>query len=203
MQSIAHKVLMRVRQRSDSKAFSTEDFRDLGNRNAIDQALSRLARKAILRRVSPGIYDLPSVSPRLGTLSPDMDAVARAMARKNKVHLQPAGALAANALGVSTQVPAARVYFVEGFPKKFRIGRQRIDFRHGSPRNMAGAGRVSGVVFQAIRHLGKRGITDDVLRKIGAALSPKDKQIVRQDAKNTFGWIRDLVPTLTDESATS
>src|SRR5204862_7328966 len=108
----------------------------------------------------------PSTSPRLGKLSPDLDAVARAIARKNKVNLQPAGALAANALGVSTQVPAARVYFTQGFPKKFRIGGQRIDFRHGSPRNMAGAGRVSGVVFQALRHLGRRGISDDVLRKI-------------------------------------
>ncbi len=148
----------------------------------------------------PGIYDLPTTSPRLGKLSPDLDAVARAIARKNRVHLQPAGALAANALGVSTQVPAARVYFVEGFPKKFQIAGQRIDFRHGSPRNMAGAGRVSGVVFQAIRHVGRKGVTDDLLSRIRATLSPKDKSNVRADAKYTFGWIRDLIPKITESS---
>ena len=200
MQSIAHKVLTRFHLKKGSKTFSTEEFLDLGSRAAVDQALSRLARKGVIRRVSPGIFDLPSISPRLGKLSPDLEAVARAIARKNGVHLQPAGELAANALGISTQVPAARVYFIEGFPKKYRIAGQRIDFRHGSPRNMAGAGRVSGVVFQALRHLGRTRVSDDVLRKIRGLLSTKDKRIVRADAKNTFGWIRALVPKITDDS---
>jgi hypothetical protein len=121
-----------------------------------------------------------------------MDAVAKAIARKNKIALQPAGALAANLLGLSTQVPAVRIYFTDGFSKQFRIGGQKIIFRHGSPRNMAGAGKISGTVFQALRYLGRKAITNDRLAKLNQMLSAKDKRVIEADIKYTFGWIRPL-----------
>lgn len=198
MQSIADKILARIRSQKSAGAFSTSDFLDLGSRTAVDQALSRFSRTGTIRRISPGIYDLPRVSPRLGKLSPDLDAVARAIARKNKVKLQPAGALAVNSLGLSTQVPAVRVYFTEGFPKKFKIAGQRVEFRHGSPRNLAGAGKISGVVFQALRYLGPKGVTDDVIDKLKKLLSTPDKRVLRADARDTFDWIRPLIPKITD-----
>ena len=200
MQRLATKILRSIRLKRDLRTFSRDDFSHIGSRDAIAQALSRLARQGVIRRISPGLYDIPRVNPRLGKLSPDMDAVAKAIARKNKIALQPTGALAANLLGLSTQVPAVRVYFTDGFSKQFQIGGQKIILRHGSPRNMAGAGRISGMVFQALRYLGKSAITQDGLAKLNQMLSTKDKRVIAADVKHTFGWIRPLAQKITADS---
>lgn len=200
MQGLATKMLRSISLKRHLRTFSRDDFSHLGSRDAIAQALSRLTRQGVIRRISPGLYDVPRVNPRLGRLSPDMDTVARAIARKNKITLQPAGALAANLLGLSTQVPAVRVYFTDGFSKQFRIGGQKVVFRHGSPRNMAGAGRISGVVFQALRYLGRKTITNDRLAKLNQMLSARDKRVTAADAKHTFAWIRPLVRKITADS---
>ena len=47
-------------------------------------------------------------------MSPDIDQVATAMARKFRWRIQPGGAPALNYLGLSTQVPARAVYLSDG-----------------------------------------------------------------------------------------
>ena len=99
-----------------------EGFLGIAGRDAIDQALCRLVRAGIIRRFSWGLYDIPRYSDTLKTkLSPDIDQAARAMARKNGWVIQPSGAIAANMLGLSTQVPAKVVYLSNG-PSKKKLG---------------------------------------------------------------------------------
>ena len=75
--------------------FVPGDFLDLGSREAVDLALHRLARKGTIRRLARGVYDFPKQHPVLGLLSPSADAVARALAGRDRTRLQPAGAYAA------------------------------------------------------------------------------------------------------------
>jgi hypothetical protein len=93
--------------------FVPADFLDLGSRKAIDIALHRLARKGTIRRLAHGVYDFPKEHPVLGTLSPSADDVASALAGRDRTRLQPAGAYAANALGLSEQVPANAVFLTD------------------------------------------------------------------------------------------
>jgi Family of unknown function (DUF6088) len=92
-QSSETKILNRVRGTGGGWSFSPRDFLDLGERATIDSALHRLAAKGQVRRVIRGIYDYPRYSELLKQqLSPDIDQVARALARKFRWRIQPSGA---------------------------------------------------------------------------------------------------------------
>ena len=80
---IASKIRRRIRGKGRGAIWTASDFSDLGPRTAVDQALSRLADQDIIRRLAQGLYDFPKISPRLGALSPSLDAVAGAIARKD------------------------------------------------------------------------------------------------------------------------
>ncbi len=99
MQSIADKIIKRIRGKGRGQAYTNKQFLDLGSRAAVDKALSRLTKRKLIRRLKPGIYDYPRVNPKLGgILSPSRDNVAQAIAKKNGIRIQPSGAQAANAL---------------------------------------------------------------------------------------------------------
>jgi hypothetical protein len=107
MQAIEQKILSRVYGRGRGWAFTKIDFvADFGEVN-IHQALSTLARAGTIRRVCHGVYDYPRFSELLGqALSPEVDQVAQALARKFNWRIQPSGDAALNLMGLSTQVPA-------------------------------------------------------------------------------------------------
>jgi hypothetical protein len=154
MRDLTLKVLNRAKAVGPGSALTPRAFDDLGNRAAVDQALSRLAKAGKIRRISRGVYDVPENHPTLGPLSPDPDAVARAIADQSGYRLQPTPARAANTLGLSSQVPAQIVYLIDGSSRKIKVGNQIIHFRHAGPRALLGAGTPAGVALQAIRALG-------------------------------------------------
>ena len=95
----------------------------------MDKALSRLTARGVIRRLARGLYEYPREHPELGTLSPDLEKVAKALAGKHRIRLQPAGAYAANLLGLSEQVPAKIVFLTDGPSRTVKIGRQEIHLR--------------------------------------------------------------------------
>jgi hypothetical protein len=193
MYNTADKILFRIRGKGRGAVYVTQDFLDLGTRAAVDQALSRLVRRGHLRRLAQGVYDFPKVHPRLGTLSPDPAVVAKALARKTGSRLQVSGAQAANALGMTTQVPARIVFLTDGPAKRIRIGNQTIELRHVSPRNMTGAGKTSGAVIQALRHLGRDSVDRQAIARLKTILSDDDKTDLQIDVAAAPDWIRSVV----------
>ena len=155
-QSIDSRILARIHGWGSGSVFVPVDFLDLGSREAVDLALYRFARKGTIRRLARGVYDLPKDHPVLGLLSPSADAVARAsLAGRDRTRLQPAGAYAANILGLSEQVPAKAVFLTDGPSRTVKIGPTTIQLRRTTPRNMEAAGRLSGLLMQALRELGE------------------------------------------------
>ena len=69
------------------------------------------------------------------------------MAGRHLAKVQPAGAYAANALGLSQQVPAKAVFLTDGPTKTVKIGAKTIRLRRTTPKNMATAGRLSGLLI--------------------------------------------------------
>ena len=141
--------------------FVPADFLDLGSREAVDIVLHRLARKGTIRRLARGVYDFPKEHPVLGLLQPSAEAVAKALAGRDHTRLQPAGAYAANALGLSEQVPAKAVFLTDGPSRTVKIGPTTIQLRRTTAKNMAAAGRLSGLLIQALRELGKEHVTPE------------------------------------------
>src|SRR5271165_1357432 len=121
-QSVDSHILARINRMKRGSVFVPADFLDLGSREAVDLALHRFARKGTIRRLARGLYDFPTEHPVLGLLSPSADAVAYTLAGRDRTRLQPAGAYAANLLGLSEQVPAKAVFLTDGPSRTVKIG---------------------------------------------------------------------------------
>jgi hypothetical protein len=191
--TVAAKVLRRIQRRGRGNVFISKDFIDIGSRAAIDQALSRLARQGVVRRLRRGLYDYPRASKRLGLLSPSPDAVAGALARQTSSKVQVSGARAANILGLTDQVPAKLVYMTDGPSRNVHIGNQHIILKHASSRNLAGLGRPTGTVIQALRYLGKDNVKKDTISQLRAMLTDKQAKDLWRDSLSSPGWIRLVV----------
>ncbi len=189
MQSIDSKILNRVYGSGRGSVFTPGDFLDIGNRTAVDKALSRLALKGTVRRLARGLYDYPKTHPVMGVLSPNPDAIAKALAGKHGIRLQPSGAYAANLLGLSTQVPAKIVYLTDDPSRTVRVGNQEIRLQRTTPRNMGPAGRVSGLVIQALRYLGRKQVDDTVIQVLQRKLSTPDKKQLIKDIAFAPAWV--------------
>lgn len=192
------RILSRVRGKGRGAVHVPSDFLDLGSRAAVDQALSRLARSGVLRRLARGLYDLPRQHHVLGPLPADLDRAAAAIARATGSRLQIGGAQAANALGLSTQVPAQLVYLTDGPSRTVRIGRRRIQLRHAAPRTLVGAGTAAGTVLQALRFLGPASLTDAALQRVGQALDPADRSALRRFTVHAPAWMRKALHQISD-----
>jgi hypothetical protein len=188
-QSIDSNILSRILAAGPDKVFSPRQFLDLGSRDAVDQALSRHCRAGTLRKVARGLYDVPQTHPRLGQLTASSDAIADALKGRDAIRLQPSGAYAANILGLSDQVPVRLVFLTDGPSRRVTLGRREIILKRTTPRNMATAGRASGLVIQALRWLGKRHVDDKVIAKLHRNLKPEDKATLLQDAHLAPAWI--------------
>ncbi|OAH19926.1 hypothetical protein AX289_28665 [Methylorubrum populi] len=184
--------MKRVLASGRGSVFTPSDFLTVAARSAIDQALSRLAKGGQLRRLARGLYDFPKVHPKLGALSPAPDDIAQALARETGSQVQIAGARAANALGLSTQVPAQSIYLTDGPSRRVVLGKRVIDLRHASPKHLIAPGSPAGTVVQALRHVGPVRAAD-VAHVAARRLSANDKKTLASTAVQAPAWMR---PTL-------
>jgi hypothetical protein len=186
---IAEKVLARLGS-LQGRAVPARDFLDLGERAAVDQALSRLVRQGAIRRVRRGLYELPRIGKFLNELmvqSPD--ELAHAWARKNGLRVVPSGAHAANLLGLSTQVPAKIVYYTNGRTRMLKLGPYSVKLLNRGPKTMDVGGRIAPLVFQALRHLGRSGATPEVIDRLRLTLSRKDKAELKDNIGYAAAWM--------------
>ncbi len=186
-------MLARVKSRETGWVFSSMDFLDLGSRDAVDKALSRMAAGGKVRRVARGLYDVPRQHPVVGVAPPSVDQVAKALAGKGGTRLQPTGAYAANLLGLSDQVPAKVVFLTDGRSKRVRLGKLEIVLKQTSPRNMGTAGRIAGLVIQALRYLGKAHVDDHTVTRLRHKLSAEQKAELLKDIAYAPAWIGKII----------
>lgn len=199
MQEIAKLILSRIYGHGRGWCFTPKDFADLGSAESVRIKLFRLEKQKVIRRLAKGIYDYPAEHPQLGLLSPDPDVVAQALARNDRVRVQPTGTYAANLLGLSEQVPAKVVYLTEGRARRVKLGNQEIRLKQTTARNMATAGRISGLVIQALRHIGKDRLTPVHVRTLQRKLSATDKNCLRTDLIHAPAWMHKPLRQVSEE----
>jgi hypothetical protein len=195
-QSIDNKVRSRIYGHGRGWVFTPKHFQDIGQSAAVDSALRRFRGADTIRQLARGLYDYPVHDPVLGLVSPSADAIARALVVRDAIRIQPAGAYAANILGLSEQVPSRIVFLTDGPTRKVKIGRREIRLQRTTPRNMATAGRDSGTLFQALRYLGQTQIDDRVRAALRRYLAKTDHSAIRKDLTYAPAWIADLLQTL-------
>jgi predicted transcriptional regulator of viral defense system len=171
---------------------------DLGSYSAVALSLKELCDKGQIRRLARGLYDYPRTHPKLGDLSPTPEQIAQALADKDSSRIQPSGAYAANLLGLSEQVPAKVVFLTDATDRRVSVGRQEIILKRTTPKNMATAGRISGLVIQALRHLGKDHVDDAVVDKLARRLSADDRRQLMKDIRYAPAWIGGIIRGLAE-----
>lgn len=182
-------VLRFIGKMKPGNVFTPRDLKAIGSRTAVASALSRHLRAGKLKQPARGIYQVPSAHPLLGEIRPTPDQIAKALAGKDDLKLQPSGAYAANLLGLSEQVPQRITYLTDGTPRQVRFGAQQIELRRTAPRNLATAGRVSGLVIQALRHIGQRHVDRSVIEKLRRRLGPKERAQLLKDVAFAPAWV--------------
>ncbi len=189
MQTTDKKILSRIYGKKRGWVFTPRSFLDIGSVDAVKKALSRFAAKGTIRRIARGLYDYPKTHPKLGVLSPSTDAIVSALKDRDGVRVMPTGAYAANLLGLSTQVPMRIAYLTDGKGRKVEIGNRTIELKNTSPRNMATSDRVSGLVIQALRSIGKDHVDDSTVKILRGKLSMDDRKSLLKDIHYAPGWM--------------
>lgn len=192
-QSVETLVKNRVVERGRGWCFTPRDFFDLGNEASIRKALSSLQKQNIIRRLTQGVYDYPKIHSLLGIVPADLNAAAKAIAEKNGVQIQPAGAHAANLVGLSTQVPSRIIFLTEGPSRKVKIGNQEIIFRKTTKKNMHFAGTREGLLIEALKNLGKDHIDHRVRTQVARFLEDSSEGNIRKHMAFAPAWVRALV----------
>ncbi len=188
-QSLESNMLAHIRDKGRGSVLVPADFLGLGSRQGVDFVLHRLVKQGVLRRLARGLYDFPKSHPQLGTLSPSVDAIAKALAGRDRLRIQPAGAYAANLLHLSEQVPAKAVFLTDGPSRRLKVGANEIVFRRTTPRAMAAAGRMSGLVIQGLKHLGQPYVTMERIAPLRKLLSENDRKQLEQDITLAPAWM--------------
>lgn len=200
--SIDAAVARRVQRAAPGSVFTPALFAQAGSRSAVDKALQRLVERGALRRLARGLYDKPRVDPLLGTLWPSVEEVVKALIGKDRLRVQPTGAYAANLLGLSEQVPARVEFLTDGTSRTVQVGPMRIVLKRTTPRQMAAAGRSSGLVIQALRSLGPEHIGAERIARMRRTLPADERRALRDDLALAPSWMRPFLRELaqTDET---
>lgn len=170
MQRLTEQILEHAARLPEGTPVAAKSLLHLGNRAAVDQALSRLAERGQLLRAGRGVYLLP-VTSRFGTRAPSVEQAVEALAAQRGEVIVSSGAAAANSLGLTTQVPVRSVYLTSGRTRKMSLGKQIVELRHAPRWQLTMAHRPAGQAVRALAWLGPER-AESALQTLKRKLSP-------------------------------
>lgn len=169
------------------------EFKGMGTEAAIKMSLSRLAKTGRIRRIAHGIYMIPKQDPFFGTINPPLEDIAKAIAKKEKIRIKPAGAYALNKLGLSTQVPTRLVYLTDGPRKTIHIGKSVILFKQSTPKKLALEGELSSLIIQALEEIDPNTLDNQTLERLAFLLQTEKPKKLQHDLKLAPAKVNDFI----------
>jgi len=188
--SLSQIIKDRIIQNGENRMYVNSDFADLQNDALVSKVLSRQEAEGMLVRLTQGLYLYPKRT-KYGIVMPTLFEIAKAISEKEQAHVIPSGMTALNKLGLSTQVPMNAVYITDGTPRKIKIGNQTITLKRATPKMFAYKSVLFSLVVSAMKELGEKGVSDDVVEYIIKVLDKEDdRETLRHDYMMAPGWIR-------------
>ena len=179
-----------IERNGPGRLYMVQDFADLNNDGLVTRALSRLENEGMLIRLAQGLYLYPARN-KYGILFPTIEKIAYAIAEKDKARIIPSGLTALNRLGLSTQVATNAVYITDATARELAIGNRKIIFKRAAPRNFAYKSDLFPMVVDAMKELGKDGVTDEHLKIIKQVIGKYgDIDEIRYDYNIAPQWIK-------------
>lgn len=190
--SIISVVKARILKHGPGWCFTPRHFLDLNSSTGVRTALSRLEEEKVIRRLAQGLYEYPRHHDDLGMLPPEIDQIAKALSEKNNIKIFPAGAYAANLVGLTEQVPSKVVFLTNGPSKKIKIGKLEIYFKTATEKSLSPQGKV-GLAVSALKNMGRESVDEVALKKIKRFLQGTSEQEISKNLKYASQWVRDLI----------
>lgn len=141
----------------------------MGNRTAVDQALSRLSRDGYLIRVDRGAYVAP-VQGRTGCRPPSAEKVVESLAALSGELIAPDGATSALAFGLEEQGRVARGYVTSGRSRTLLLGSVEVNLLRAPAWMLTLGNGPAGAAVRAMAWVGPAA-ADKALARIRRALS--------------------------------
>jgi len=190
IQSIDDKIFAKIKKAKRGSLFFTDDFLSFGSAKAVSKALERSVTRGEIQRVARGIYARLAKDSILGPIKPSTEEIAEAISKRDKARIIPTGTLALNALGLSTQISINIVYYTDGSARKIEVGNRTIKFKKTAPKNLATIGKISTLVIQALKEIGKDNASAQEIEIILNHLKKEDPYRLAHDIKFAPEWIR-------------
>lgn len=194
MEALSQKILNHLCTSPEGGVLSAKELLHLGARAAVDQALSRMARDGHLERACRGVYFRP-IKSRFGSRSPAAFELARGIGTRMGETVVPQGAVAANALGLTTQVPVREVFWTSGPNRELKLGAQKVEFRHVPRWQLILPGQPAGDAIRALAWAGPKH-AEKTVRALGAKLSPSERDALIASRGALPSWLAQAVGTL-------
>jgi hypothetical protein len=186
----------RVRQAirtSEDRVFTTRDILNASpeaTRELVDQVLSRMVGSGELQRVSRGLFSLSKMHSSLGPVPPATDDIASAVERRLGVPVTPTGALALNALHLSTQVPAKPEFLTAGPSRTIYVRNLPIRLKNASARRFRIQNPTVRLIIEALRTIGRYQVTDVIIDTIRSSISDDDRVDMRKHIGDAPVWMQ-------------
>lgn len=191
MQTATKQILNRFAELPEGATLSAKELLHLGNRAALDQALSRLVRRGVLMRAGRGVYFRP-IQTRFGVRAPSVEKVVEAVAGLRGETVVSHGAAAANALGLTTQVPVRMVYLTSGNSRRLKLGAQVVELKHAPGWQLVKAGQPAGEAVRALAWLGPVHARE-ALRTLRQRLPESEFRALGATRRVLPGWLAEQV----------
>ena len=186
-------IRIKITKMISGSALVASDFTDMTEYENAKKCLLRLEKEGLIRRVIRGIYDKPYFSKILNEYAaPNIEELAKAIARNYRWKISPSGLTALNLLGLSTQVPNSYEFYSSGQYKAYKIGKITVNFKHKSSKELLGLSYKSSLVVNAIKEFGP-SIDDHSLEIIKNHLSAKEKSILHKETNGVTKWIYEII----------
>lgn len=191
MRSLIRNILSSFKAMPQGSVFSPKDFLGPNTRAAVYWAFTRLAKAGKLIRVGRGAYVVP-VKGRFGSRPPTPESVIKSIVVKKGEEVASNGAVAANALGLTTQVPVQEVFFTSGRNRAIRLGKRTIRFKHVPRWQLSLGNRPAGMAVRALAWIGQAH-GQKALSQIRKKLSKEEWELMVASRGSFPKWIAKLL----------
>jgi len=178
----------------EGATLSAKELLHLGERAAVDQALSRLVKRGEILRIRRGLFALP-VKTRFGERAPSASTVVENIARTTGERVSISGAVAANILGLSTQNPVRQVFWTSGPSRHLKLGAQDVELRHVPSWQLRAPNSRAGHAFRALAYFGQSQARD-ALNRIKPRLNEEERSELFGLRANAPTWMAKELSTL-------
>ena len=145
-------------------------------------------------RVCQGVYVRP-IQTRFGSRPPAIESVLASLSGLWGETIVPCGGMAANAIGLTTQVPVRQGYLTSGPNRHLKFGELAVELRHAPRWQLTAPHRPAGDAVRALAWLGPEEV-EAGLEAIRPKLSAEDMRELAASRAVMPAWMAEPVSAI-------